>query len=271
MRALILARSRARGRPRSRACRRDVDVVEQVGDDEVRLGRLAGDVRAAAAPARAFHHGDPRSVFRWAFMAPSRAAEPAPITIRSSSSGIVLLLQRASLVRLQSRRAASRFAGRDEARRGASRRRRGRVPRARADVQLLAPARRAHLRPHARARRGGRGGRRGSPCSRASTASRAARRSRRGSSGSSRTGRRRGPCASGGRCRCRRSSPSGSRSRRSAPTASATADDPRWPGHWAVPPAAWPEDKLVAAETREKLAAAIDALPGTPACGDQPP
>ena len=31
------------------------------------------------------------------------------------------------------------------------------------------------------------------------------------------------------------------------------------------PPAAWPEDKLVAAETREKLAAAIDALPGTSA------
>jgi RNA polymerase sigma-70 factor (ECF subfamily) len=40
-------------------------------------------------------------------------------------------------------------------------------------------------------------------------------------------------------------------------------DDPRWPGHWAVPPAAWPEDKLLAAETRERLAAAIDALPGT--------
>ena len=41
------------------------------------------------------------------------------------------------------------------------------------------------------------------------------------------------------------------------------ADDPRWPGHWAIPPVAWPEDKLVAAETREKLAAAIDALPGS--------
>jgi RNA polymerase sigma-70 factor (ECF subfamily) len=40
-------------------------------------------------------------------------------------------------------------------------------------------------------------------------------------------------------------------------------DDPRWPGHWAVPPTAWPEDRLLAAETREKLAEAIEALPGT--------
>jgi len=41
------------------------------------------------------------------------------------------------------------------------------------------------------------------------------------------------------------------------------SEDPRWPGHWAVPPTAWPEDRLVSAETREKLAEAIDALPGT--------
>jgi RNA polymerase sigma-70 factor (ECF subfamily) len=40
-------------------------------------------------------------------------------------------------------------------------------------------------------------------------------------------------------------------------------DDPRWPGHWSVPPTAWPEDRLLAAETREKLAEAIEALPGT--------
>jgi RNA polymerase sigma-70 factor, ECF subfamily len=40
-------------------------------------------------------------------------------------------------------------------------------------------------------------------------------------------------------------------------------DDPRWPGHWAVPPQAWPEDRLVAAETRDKLAGAIEALPGS--------
>jgi RNA polymerase sigma-70 factor (ECF subfamily) len=40
-------------------------------------------------------------------------------------------------------------------------------------------------------------------------------------------------------------------------------DDPRWPAHWAVPPVAWPEDRLLAAETREKLAEAIEALPGT--------
>jgi RNA polymerase sigma-70 factor (ECF subfamily) len=40
-------------------------------------------------------------------------------------------------------------------------------------------------------------------------------------------------------------------------------DDPRWPGHWASPPTPWPENRLLARETREKLADAIDALPGT--------
>jgi RNA polymerase sigma-70 factor (ECF subfamily) len=38
-------------------------------------------------------------------------------------------------------------------------------------------------------------------------------------------------------------------------------EHPRWPGHWALKPEAWPEDALVAAETREKLAAAIETLP----------
>jgi RNA polymerase sigma-70 factor (ECF subfamily) len=38
-------------------------------------------------------------------------------------------------------------------------------------------------------------------------------------------------------------------------------EHPRWPGHWALKPEAWPEDALVAAETREKLAGAIEALP----------
>jgi len=41
------------------------------------------------------------------------------------------------------------------------------------------------------------------------------------------------------------------------------SDDPRWPGHWATPPSPWPEDRLLAGETREKLAEAIEALPGT--------
>jgi RNA polymerase sigma factor, sigma-70 family len=38
-------------------------------------------------------------------------------------------------------------------------------------------------------------------------------------------------------------------------------EHPRWPGHWAVKPQAWPEDALLAAETRERLAEAIEALP----------
>jgi RNA polymerase sigma-70 factor, ECF subfamily len=38
-------------------------------------------------------------------------------------------------------------------------------------------------------------------------------------------------------------------------------EHPRWPGHWALKPEAWPEDALVAAETREKLAEAIETLP----------
>lgn len=41
------------------------------------------------------------------------------------------------------------------------------------------------------------------------------------------------------------------------------ATHPRWPHHWAVEPAAWrtPEDELLAAETRQVLLEAIDALP----------
>ena len=40
-------------------------------------------------------------------------------------------------------------------------------------------------------------------------------------------------------------------------------EDPRWPGHWAVKPEPWPEDALVAAETRELLAQAIESLPAS--------
>src|SRR5205085_953999 len=40
-------------------------------------------------------------------------------------------------------------------------------------------------------------------------------------------------------------------------------EHPRWPGHWAAKPQAWPEDALLAAETRERLAEAIEALPAT--------
>ena len=37
----------------------------------------------------------------------------------------------------------------------------------------------------------------------------------------------------------------------------------RWPGHWALKPQAWPEERLLAAETRERIGAAIEALPAT--------
>jgi RNA polymerase sigma-70 factor (ECF subfamily) len=40
-------------------------------------------------------------------------------------------------------------------------------------------------------------------------------------------------------------------------------EHPRWPGHWAVRPEPWPEDALLAAETRERLAEAIEALPAS--------
>jgi RNA polymerase sigma-70 factor (ECF subfamily) len=40
-------------------------------------------------------------------------------------------------------------------------------------------------------------------------------------------------------------------------------DHPRWPGHWAARPQAWPEDALLAAETRARIAEAIEALPAT--------
>jgi RNA polymerase sigma-70 factor (ECF subfamily) len=41
------------------------------------------------------------------------------------------------------------------------------------------------------------------------------------------------------------------------------ADHPRWPHHWSAEPAGWrtPEDELLAAETRNVMSAAIDALP----------
>ena len=41
-------------------------------------------------------------------------------------------------------------------------------------------------------------------------------------------------------------------------------DHAHWPGHWAAPPKSWddtPESRLLARETREQLAAAIEALP----------
>jgi RNA polymerase sigma-70 factor (ECF subfamily) len=40
-------------------------------------------------------------------------------------------------------------------------------------------------------------------------------------------------------------------------------EHPRWPGHWAITPEPWPEDALLAAETREVIADAIEALPAT--------
>ena len=40
-------------------------------------------------------------------------------------------------------------------------------------------------------------------------------------------------------------------------------EHPRWPGHWAVKPVPWPEDALLTAETRDRLAEAIEALPAT--------
>src|SRR6266550_5460986 len=40
-------------------------------------------------------------------------------------------------------------------------------------------------------------------------------------------------------------------------------EHPRWPGHWAVRPEAWPEEALLAAETRGVIADAIEALPAT--------
>jgi RNA polymerase sigma-70 factor (ECF subfamily) len=42
-------------------------------------------------------------------------------------------------------------------------------------------------------------------------------------------------------------------------------DDERYPGHWSVPPRELPEERLLAAETRQVIARAIDALPATQA------
>jgi RNA polymerase sigma-70 factor (ECF subfamily) len=40
-------------------------------------------------------------------------------------------------------------------------------------------------------------------------------------------------------------------------------EDPRWPGHWASKPHEWPEERLLAGETLQVVAAAIEALPGS--------
>ena len=42
-------------------------------------------------------------------------------------------------------------------------------------------------------------------------------------------------------------------------------DDPRYPGQWSAPPRELPEERLLAAETRRQIAAAIDALPAAQA------
>lgn len=38
-------------------------------------------------------------------------------------------------------------------------------------------------------------------------------------------------------------------------------DHARWPGHWASPPEPWPDERVLARETLERVQAAIDALP----------
>jgi RNA polymerase sigma-70 factor, ECF subfamily len=40
-------------------------------------------------------------------------------------------------------------------------------------------------------------------------------------------------------------------------------DDPRAPGHWSAPPRDLPEERLLAVETRTRIAEAIDALPAS--------
>jgi RNA polymerase sigma-70 factor (ECF subfamily) len=67
----------------------------------------------------------------------------------------------------------------------------------------------------------------------------------------------------------------GMRERRSLPFSSFESDDSavdagrfhgpehQWPGHWAAAPQAFPEERLLAAETREVVEQAIEALPPT--------
>jgi RNA polymerase sigma-70 factor, ECF subfamily len=38
-------------------------------------------------------------------------------------------------------------------------------------------------------------------------------------------------------------------------------DEGRWVGHWSAPPAPWPDERLLSAETRALIAREIDALP----------
>ena len=47
-------------------------------------------------------------------------------------------------------------------------------------------------------------------------------------------------------------------------------DHERWPGHWASRPEPWPEDRLLAAETRSVVEAGDRGAPTGAACRDQP-
>ena len=60
----------------------------------------------------------------------------------------------------------------------------------------------------------------------------------------------------------------GARERRSVPFADVVPagrflpdDHPRWPGHWALGPTAWPEERLLSGETRDVVLGAVAALP----------
>ena len=152
--------------------RERVHVVHKLRGDEVRLRRLAGHVRAAAAPALLLDQRDRAPCSPDALFAASRAAEPAPMTIRSNARSWAsrrMSSPRGPFVTVAWVGSNSRSKSSCRRAAGAGR---GRVRGARPQVPPVARAGGADLRPdQAAAEDVAR--RPGSACSRASTASRA--------------------------------------------------------------------------------------------------
>src|SRR5439155_7470227 len=80
-----------------------VDLVDELGDNEVRLRRLAGDVRATPAPAGALDEGDLRPVLGRRFLRAVPGGRTGP-----QHAQVVALHQETSSCRLRNRPAPPR-------------------------------------------------------------------------------------------------------------------------------------------------------------------
>ncbi len=242
------ARARRRRDRRRRRRRR--------GDRRRRLRLRLGGRRRRADEARRPRRGKGCARARLARHASPARRRSAPVRPGDRDSAL------ARRAEVRSWGGAPRF----PARRRPACRRRGDVRAARPRVERVAAARRADLRPVARDRRGGRAG---------DLAARARRarpvrgplvaedlglphpRQHREDAGAARRACAAVLVAAAIRAACPEAAVDPDRFR--------PEDDERYPGHWSSPPRELPEERLLAAETRAQIAAAIEALPANQA------